>query len=216
MAYCSNCGTMLSNEVNFCFNCGAKVLKAAIEQKKTYRKEYAQKMYKNTVQTLENKSKRFIQNRVQESISKAMPKPATPDIAPPPLIKDTASVSPPPPPVSSVEKKKRGGVDAWTWIYMIISLIIFFAIPYDQLIRSALVLSAVILLIVFIRIKKEKPYNWLAKLVLIIQTLAFTIIFIDHAGYFYPAPYYIFNIASVILMILIDLRLLFKGNKKTK
>jgi hypothetical protein len=67
-----------------------------------------------------------------------------------------------------------------------------------------------VLLSVFIRRKKEKPYNWFSKLIIVVQ-----LIFVASILYRHVMSQY-FTLTSLIYaaLLYIDFSLLFKGNKQ--
>ncbi|HTN68095.1 MAG TPA: zinc ribbon domain-containing protein, partial [Dysgonamonadaceae bacterium] len=123
MSYCKNCGQGLSSIDKFCHSCGAKVF-ASLD--KVYRKDYAQKMYKNTVQSLEKEGKSFIEKQVKQQIEKKIvPKPGN-------FAESTQQIQEvfkPPKPSTQTNTKpieSQSGINIWTWIYLAINAILIY------------------------------------------------------------------------------------------
>lgn len=206
MSYCNNCGqSLLSNEL-FCHSCGTKVFASSDSG---YRKQYAQKMYKNAVQSLEKEGKSFIEKQVKQQIDKIIPKPGN-------ITEGTQQLqevlSPPKPPKPSTQNntkpiESQGGVNIWTWIYLALSLFLMYVGYRSDEVIGVMLFTIVILLFVFLRRNKSKPYNWVVKIILILQAVVLLAFVIEGIEYF--------SIITLLMIVLflINLRLIFKGNK---
>ena len=193
MSYCNNCGqSLLSNEL-FCHSCGTKVFASSDSG---YRKQYAQKMYKNAVQSLEKEGKSFIEKQVKQQIDKIIPKPGSPPKPPKPSTQNNTK------PIES-----QGGVNIWTWIYLALSLFLMYVGYRSDEVIGVMLFTIVILLFVFLRRNKPKPYNWVVKIILILQAVVLLAFVIEGIEYF--------SIITLLMIVLflINLRLIFKGNK---
>lgn len=121
-----------------------------------------------------------------EAVSETTPVSETKTISePPPIPKSTSSprsrtvseskTFPESPPVGrksrSVSETTPAGVNIWTWLFLIVSVIIAVRGYLYYEVIGILFCSFIVLLSVFIRRKKEKPYNWFSKLIIVVQLL---------------------------------------------
>jgi len=203
MSYCHQCGQTLMPSAKFCPACGAKILVAA---KTEIRNEYAQKMYKNVVQSLEKQGKSYVEKQVKNQIDKIIPKPGN-------FSESTQQINEVfrPSATSNQNESKpiasQSGVDIWTWVYVGINAILLYLGYKSDEVIGVMLFSIIILLFVFLRISKPKPYNWLVKILLILQALLLLAFAVEKIEY--PNS----NMLLMLLMFVINLRLIFKGNK---
>lgn len=204
MSFCSNCGQKIAAQIKFCPSCGTKVLGAATKQHLT---GYKEKMYKKTVISLKNEGQKFIENKAKEAFSsfaknKFKTAESTQPIAE--VFKpyktfdneDEVNTS-----VSSASK-----INKWTWIYVVINTLLIYIGNQSDEVLGVLFFSFIILLIVFIRRKKEKPYNWLVKIFLIIQLVFLIALVVERLEYI------TFITLCLIGLLVTNFILLFKGN----
>ncbi len=203
MSYCKNCGQGLSSIDKFCHSCGTKV-SAFLD--KAYRKEYAQQMYKNSVQSLEKEGKSLIEKQIKQKVEKIVPK--------------TGSISQSTQQIQEVFRPTKAStqtntkpiesqslINIWTWIYFAVNAFLIFLGYRNDDVIGVMLFTIVILLLVFMRRNKPKPYNWLVKIILILQALvllAFVVVRIEY-----------FNIIALLMIVVffVNIRLIFKGNK---
>lgn len=221
MAYCTNCGQPLLGSAKFCAGCGTKVL---AEQIQTYATAYKEKMYKGVEQQLKISLRSYAESTLRKNISQLAEKGISAVLEPPPppasqsptfekksspasessSVTETSPVSEP-----VIEYEERGGVTIWTWLYLIVSVIIAVRGYLSNEVIGILFCSVIVLLLVFTRRKKAKPYNWLAKLLIVVQMFVVASILYRHVMGQY------FTLTSLIFaaLLYIDFSLLFKGNK---
>ena len=227
MAYCTNCGQPLMGQAKFCPGCGTKVV---VEQMRTFATGYKEKMYKGVEQQLKSSLRSYAKSTVQKNVSRMTEKgisavqeaisnslsekeaSAVDDKSTSKKIKtesiDKKSTHVAEPPFEEV----KGGVTIWTWLYLIVSVIIGFRGYYDNEILRILLISLIVLLMVLIRRKKAKPYNWLTKLIILLQMVLVGYILYQHVMY----QFFTFTSLLLAALLYIDFTLLFNGNKKKK
>lgn len=204
MSYCSNCGTNIPVEAKFCPSCGTKIV---LKTANKYLTGYKEKMFKNTVMSLKNKGQNFAESKVKEALKSFTKEPIN-------VSEKTQSISEVFKPTKKTETKqtdsisKAGGITIWTWIYLIISVLLVYNGYRIDTILGALFFSVIVLLIVFLRKFKPKPYNWLVKIILVLQ-IAYLVLVLPE-GILYLG----INTLLLIGIFITDIVLLFKGNKK--
>ena len=202
MSYCSNCGTNISQDAKFCPSCGNKIV---LKTANKYLTEYKEKMYKNTVMSLKKEGENVAENKIKEAFSS--------------FTKSTTNVSEKTQtevfkPTKKTETKhtdnilKAGGITIWTWIYLIINMLLMFLGYRIDTILGTLLFSVIILLFVFLRRLKPNPYNWLVKILVWLQ-IAYLVLVLPE-GILYLG----INTLLLIGVFITDFVLLFKGNKK--
>ena len=227
MAYCTNCGQPLIDQARFCPGCGTKVV---VEQMRTYATGYKEKMYKGVEQQLKSSLKSFAKSTVQKNVSRMTEKgfSAVQEAISNSMSEKTASAvdvksTSKKIKTKSVDKKSahvsessyegvKGGVTIWTWLYLIVSVFIGYREYYVNEVIGILLFSFIVLLVVLIRRKKAKPYNWLTKIIIVVQ-----IVLVGSILYRLVMNQY-FTLTTLIYaaLLYIDFKLLFKGNKKIK
>lgn len=215
MAYCTNCGQPLLRNAKFCSGCGSKVLS---EQIQTYATAYKEKMYKGVEQQLKSSLRSYAESTLRKNISQLAEKGISAVSETPPIEKKSIPVSEPPPvsqqsPVTEpvIEYEEGRGVTIWTWLYLIVSVIIAVRGYLSNEVIGILFCSIIALLLVFARRKKAKPYNWLAKLLIVIQMVVVASILYRHV----MGQYFTFTSLIFAALLYINFSLLFKGNKQS-
>lgn len=198
MSYCSNCGHSLTGQNKFCPSCGTKVLGVATKQHLT---GYQEKMYKNVAISLKKEGQNFVTSKAKEALSS--------------FAKDKFKTSESTQAISEVfkpertatnEEKSMKKLNKWTWIYVILNgLLIYLGYQSGEVI-GVLLFSVLILFIVFLRRKKENPYNWVVKIILVIQVIFLVALVVERLTYISAIT------LLLIGLLLTDLILLFKGN----
>lgn len=122
MAYCTHCGQPLLGQAKFCASCGTKVL---AEQVRTFATGYKEKMHKGVEQQLKSSLRKYAESTLRKNVSQLAEKGVSAVLESPPAVQQPTAV-PEPPPITKqpVETEVRGGVTIWTWLYLIVNLII--------------------------------------------------------------------------------------------
>lgn len=224
MAFCTNCGKALGSGVNFCPGCGTRVAAAPAEVKP---RGYKETMFKGVEQRL----KTTLQGQARSAAEKIFSKAAGQEIResfggksgntgrahPGNTSGETSRKSQPVTPKEVLPETQGKGVSGLIWIFLLLSILLGIAgfISYGNIeawaygIGRVLSLSAVILIGVLFRRKKEKPLNWLFKILLLAQ-----ILFLGWILYNRVMGQY-FDMSALVMAALLstDLKLLFNGNK---
>lgn len=208
MAYCTNCGQPLLGNAKFCSGCGSKVLS---EQIQTYATAYKEKMYKGVEQQLKSSLRSYAESILRKNISQLAEKGMSAVSETPPIEKKSIPVSEPLP-VSEpvIEYEESRGVTIWTWLYLIVSVIIAVRGYLSNEVIGILFCSIIVLLLVFARRKKAKPYNWFAKILIVIQMVVVASILYRHV----MGQYFTFTSLIFVTLLYINFSLLFKRNKQ--
>jgi len=228
MAYCTNCGQPLLGQAKFCAGCGTKVL---AEQIRSYASGYKEKMYKGVEQQLKSSLRSYAESTLRKNISRITEKgisavkeasnntlsdreeapykinPKPKEIKTAPIDKKSAPVS-----ESPIDYEVQGGVTIWTWLYLIVNVIIAVRGYQSYEVIGILLCSFIVLLLVFLRRKKAKPYFWLSKLLIVVQMVVVASILYRHV----MNQYFTFSSLLFAALVYIDFTLLFKGNKHIK
>ncbi|MDD3721979.1 MAG: zinc ribbon domain-containing protein [Lutibacter sp.] len=205
MSYCSNCGTNIPLKAKFCPSCGTEII---LKTAKEYLTGYKEKMYKNTVMSLKNEGRYFAESKVKEALSSFTKSPTN-------ISEKTQSISEVFKPNKKVETNqtesisKTGGITIWTWIYLIINALLVYLGYRIDTILGTLFFSTVVLLFVFLRRHKPNPYNWLVKIILLLQ-IVYLILLLPDGVILYLG----INTLLLLGLFITDFILLFKGNKK--
>ncbi len=208
MKYCTHCGNELIEDTKFCSSCGTKtgISNGNVEKPLMFKgeskslKDKAISFGKNTLQKevqkkIQDKASNYVKSKFEETFSS-----------------NTTQENPTTKTISerqTTENKtisNKNTINKWTWIYLFLNgILVYFGYQSDQVI-GVLLFSVLILWIVFFRRKNDKPYNWLVKIILVVQ-LIFLIALVAEG------IEYISYITLLFLGLLVtDLILLFKGN----
>lgn len=198
MAYCTNCGTENKNNSKFCPNCGTEI--AVNSDKSRRRPPPKRKMQKGVVKSIQDETKKYVKSKAEESFTSKIPKEKVikSGISETRTIENKTTVS------ETASSKKT--INNWTWIYIIMNgLLILLNIQSDE-VMGVLIFSVLILGIVFFRRKNEKPYNWLVKIILVVQLVLLLALIIEDLEYF--------SLVTLLLIgvLITNIILLFKGN----
>ncbi|MBP9600262.1 MAG: zinc ribbon domain-containing protein [Lutibacter sp.] len=208
MKYCTHCGTELTGNTKFCTSCGTKteMSNGKIEKPLMYKgeskslKDKAMDFGKKSLQNdfgkqVQDGATNYVKSRLEESFSSNTLK-ENPTIN---NISETQT-----PENQTISKGKT--INKWTWIYIIMNALLLILGSKSEEVVGVLIFSVIILAIVFFRRKKEKPYNWLVKIILVVQ-LIFLVALIAES-----IEYISFFTLVFMGLLLANLALLFKGN----
>ena len=194
MAFCTNCGTNNKNNSKFCPNCGTEI---AVDSNKSKRRPPPKrKMQKGVVKGIQDETTNFVKSKLKETL---IPKA--------PIEKLTTNTISETQNAENKTTSNKNTINKWTWIYIIFNGLLILLNIQSEEVMGVVVFSVIILAIVFFRRKKDKPYNWIAKIILIIQLVLLFALIVDDLEYF-----------SLVTLLLIgvfisNVILLFKGNK---
>ncbi|MCB0472932.1 MAG: zinc ribbon domain-containing protein [Flavobacteriaceae bacterium] len=204
MAYCTKCGSQLPPAAKFCPVCGSQI--ASVATKGTG--GYKQAMYKKAVQKLQSQGEQLVKEKLTETVKKSISQNLKKEVSfnkneIENFEKSTINTSKP-----ESTKLVSKGLTLWTWIYLAVNILMVVKYNRSDELMGIAFFSVIVLIVVFIRKSKQKPYNWLVKIILGIQLIFLAALIFERSAY--PDLSLLFLIA----LLLIDLRLLFKGNKK--
>lgn len=208
MKYCTQCGHELIEDAKFCASCGAKTELSNGNVGKPL-------MFKGESKSLKDKAISFGENALQKEVQKKIQGETSNYVKSKLEESFSSNTIQENPTTNTVSKNQttenktisnKNTINKWTWIYVILNgILVYFGHQSDQVI-GVLLFSILILGIVFFRRNNDKPYNWLVKIILVIQ-LIFLIALVAEG------IEYISYITLLFLGLLVtDLILLFKGN----
>jgi len=197
MSYCSNCGEPLNNDTKFCPSCGTKIETV----NKDVKKPISRKMDKGVVKSLKDETSNYATSKIKDTISKK-------DINEN-LFKDTSSEIKDENPLADIKKPSK----KFIIIYLLITIFLLILGPKSDEIIGVQYFSIFILVAYGIRHKKEKPFNWLLKIILILQLVLIFSIFMTQYEYFFSNFFTFLASLSLLGLFIVILTLLFKGNK---
>jgi uncharacterized Zn finger protein (UPF0148 family) len=200
MPYCINCGTSLNNEIKFCPNCGVKI-EANITEKAG--KPVKKKMQKGVVKSLQKETSNYVKSKIKETVLQKTPKE---NLATNNNIKNIETED------KNVIKQKKTSKNLILFYVLLNVLLFSFGLSSDD-IMGVKFFSVLILIIYFIRHKKEKPFNWLLKIILGLQAILLLSIFMTQSEYLFANFLSFLTTLSLLGLFIVILLLLFKGNK---
>jgi len=202
MPYCSNCGASLNNEIKFCPNCGAKI--GANITKKTG-KPVKKKMEKGVVKSLQKETSNYVKSKIKETV---LPKTPNENLA----TNNNAQIKNIETEDKNVIKNKKTPKNLILF-YVLLNILLFSFGQGSDEISGLKFFSVIILIIYFIRHKKEKPFNWLLKIILGLQAILLLSIFMTQSEYLFANFFSFLITLSLLGLFIIILVILFKGNK---
>jgi uncharacterized Zn finger protein (UPF0148 family) len=187
-AFCPQCGSPIKSEARFCPACGGALASFSQEKKPNLTKGQS-KSYSGSVPT---PPKSQILQKVKEVLPKmeqAVPKSFSP-----------SSVA--------TEAQVQATLDkAGSWGFLLVNLLLMFLGYQSDTVLGILFFSLIAGLFLFLRRKKPKPVNWVIKVILILQVIGLLALILDSMEYLGLIS------ALMILLLVVDLRLIFKGNQ---
>jgi uncharacterized Zn finger protein (UPF0148 family) len=173
MAFCTECGTSITNQVKFCPNCGTKISGIGTPKKSNSNLEKGvakglKKNVSNPTSKLKNTVEEKIKERLKQKItneSKEVFKNPKPDSN----IDETASTN-------TINMK-------YATMYIVANVLVYFfgsILPETQ----GLIIYSIIIFAIYaiFRRKKEKPINWLLKILLGLQFISVLAILFSYAS----------------------------------
>lgn len=223
MAFCTHCGTEIIKGAKFCPRCGASIstLKKDIQPDKNKDAAYKETMHKRVSKSLKDnlkssigeqpsagaEAKKFVENEAKKIIEDGFSKTNNNASKSSTSIADKAN--------KEVVTETSTNNQKWILFYIIINIILVLFNSGSDEITGILIFSVIIGVIYFFRKKKEKPFNIIAKIVLVLQAiLAFSYIMqlIQFVG---ADVLFIIIIVCLVLLIVINIKFIISGNKKS-
>jgi hypothetical protein len=220
MSFCTDCGAKLIQNAKFCSSCGASIsiIKKRTEGDKDKRSAYKEIMHKRSGKSLEDnlkssigdKAKEFLEDKAKEIIEEGFSKSNNNASK---SSQSSASIA------DKITNEAAKGTSAksnkWILFYIVVNILFVLFNSGSEEITGILIFSVIVGIIYFIRKKKEKPINIIAKIVLVLQAiLAFSIIMqlIEFIG---SDVLYLIIIVCLVLLIFINVKLIISVNKKS-
>ena len=208
MSFCTNCGTPHIQNAKFCTACGANLIVRKMDNNSLNKlsdtkdsrrkivpkpeKGKASNLFKKQTQDfVKDKAQDFIKDKAQDFVNKNISKPNN---KPEPLN------------TSEPKYKTPKKINKWTWIYIIINILLVVLGSQSDEVIGVLIFSVLILVIVFFRRKTAKPYNWLVKIIQVVQCVLLFALIAESIEYI--------SVYTLVFigLLLANLILLFKGN----
>ncbi|MGB4846341.1 MAG: zinc ribbon domain-containing protein [Saprospiraceae bacterium] len=213
MQYCTQCGTVISSQAKFCPSCGLEMSFKSPAVKE--REQLPEGMEKGVVKSLQDRSEDISEKQIKESVDDLVPKKNALEMNTDDKHRQTGYPPLPGKHFSQPNEQrhdpdKEAGVSFWIWIYLIFNLVLGYLGYRIVNVMWILAISGFIIIGVWIRKGKLKPYNWLIKILIVGQIIILPELL-------YPRLQYMVIDAVTILFVgilILDFLLLFKGNKK--
>jgi hypothetical protein len=223
MAFCTNCGTEIIKDAKFCPGCGVNIstMRNDIKSDKSNDIAYKETMHKRVSKSLkDNLDSSKVEQRLAGTGAKKFEENEAKKIIEDRFSKSNNNVT-----KSSLEitkkatnktvKETSAKSQKWILFYIIINILLSFFNSGSDEITGILIFSVIVGVIYFIRKNKEKPFNIIAKIVLVLQAiLAFSYI-MQLIQYIGADAFYMIVIVCLVLLIFINVKLIFSGNKKS-
>lgn len=212
MQVCSQCGTAISSQATSCPSCGLQI--SSNNSVSDIMETPLQKMEKGITKSLQDNARNFVQKQVYEQLEKISKAPVTNAES---MDQSSFEQMQPAAPtnqkgiIQSAEVKKRSRISFVFWIYIALNFALAYFGYMIYEVMFVLMLSFLTVITVLIRAGSPKPFNWLAKLLLIAQTAAYIFLEMRWLDYLFEL-----RISQIIIALLVvNLILVFKGNRTT-
>ena len=206
MQYCTNCGSVLNEGTKFCSGCGDKVSLSGKGKKPSKKKTDNPLMEKGVVKSL----KKGITNQIKSKIQK--PLSHKPDIS---RTKKSPITNQDVFHANSTNEIKSGISTAKKLMiyYFLLNIPLYFINTGDDEILGILIFSVIIILMYIRRIKYDKPFNIILKIVIGLQSLlmlASIMINIENLGSSLSS---VIALITLIALLFFNGKIIAKGNK---
>ncbi|MFT3845594.1 MAG: zinc ribbon domain-containing protein [Lacibacter sp.] len=212
MQVCSQCGTVISSQATSCPSCGLQI--SSNNSVSDILETPLQKMEKGITKSLQDNARNFVQKQAHEQLEKISKAPVTNAES---MDQSSFEQMQPAAPtnqkgiIQSAEVKKRSSISFVFWIYIALNLALAYFGYMIYEVMFVLMISFLTVITVLIRAGSPKPFNWLAKLLLIAQTAAYIFLEMRWLDYLFEL-----RISQIIIaLLLVNLILVFKGNRTT-
>lgn len=217
MKYCPQCGTAISTQALFCPSCGLEItLKNTSED---FQNKPLEKMQKGVTKSLQDQAEKFVENQMQQKVNEIT---KSVNQTTQNWVSDTEKLNSKFEEQSNINENQHtfeptdqrtkslmGNVSSWIWVYLLLSLVLGYFGHMNPEIQLVLLFSVFTLVMVFVQKDKPKPYNWIVKLLLLLQMGVLVIFEIRmyNIG--------LLNAVSILVFMLffVNFIQLFKGNK---
>ena len=207
MKFCTNCGSELINNPKFCPSCGYKIIQSNNEDQPKMHKRQSKSLKDKALDFGQKKSQDYLKDKAKDFVNeqfKQVKQNVSSNSDSDNSFNETIETS-----NDKTPQNQKKNLGLWTMVYFIVNILLSFSPTSDEKI-GLMMFSFVVLLIVLIRYKKDKPYNILVKIILGLQ-IVFTIALIG-AGF--EDGYWTINIIYLVALLFAELMIMFKGNSK--
>ena len=208
MKFCPNCGKELPEGVNFCPYCGYKLTKESDEVAK---KEKSKKMSKGVTKSLKysdtaktSETEVHAEKRITGTASRKEKRSATKT-----MQEDLESAA-----IGSIGKYSLP--NNTIALYFILSFILLMGNVYSDEIMGIFIYTLIVLVIILIRRKKEKPFNWLLNIFIILQEVLVFAVGMMTVEYFEAEVIStdVVQLGLLVFLFVTILIMLYRGNKR--
>lgn len=161
MAYCTNCGHQISDTTKFCPNCGVNVNTVTQNKEDAVPPPPKRSVQKGVVKSLKNQTSNYLKKKTKETVKPNLSK------------KDQTrkEFSEPTNEIESTEKKDNKIATKWMIYYFIITIILTSLYGSYEEVQGISIFSIIIIITYFFRRNKDKPFNIVLKIFLVLQVL---------------------------------------------
>ena len=110
--------------------------------------------------------------------------------------------------ISENESRKK-----WLLVYVVVNILFVLFNPGSNEIKGILIFSVAIFLMYSIRRKKEKPFNIILKILLVLQSILVFSTIMEGLEYVASSAYSLIVFACLAILIVVDIKLILNGNK---
>jgi len=207
MKYCTNCGSVLNDETKFCAGCGEKAsLPSEKGKKPSKKKSDTNNMEKGVVKSLKKETSNYVKSKIKNTIS------SNPDISK--SIKKSSTLQDvfQSNPTNKIDSNSNPAKKLMIY-YFLLNIPLYFINTSDDEILGILFFSVILLITYFIRIKKEKPFNIILKIIMGLQLLLMFASVMINLENLFSSIASVIAVITLIALIYVTGKLLIKGNK---
>jgi len=207
MKYCTNCGSVLNDETKFCAGCGEKAsLPSEKGKKPSKKKSDTNNMEKGVVKSLKKETSNYVKSKIKNTIS------SNPDISK--SIKKSSTLQDvfQSNPTNKIDSNSNPAKKLMIY-YFLLNIPLYFINTSDDEILGILFFSVILLISYFIRIKKEKPFNIILKIIMGLQLLLMFASVMINLENLFSSIASVIAVITLIALIYVTGKLLIKGNK---
>ena len=212
MAFCTNCGTENKNNSKFCPNCGTEI--TVDSHKSRRRPPPKRKMQKGVVKSLQDQVPKTTEKKMKDYFFSDNSDQFV-DSSPPSnqnfdsldgFSEENTDYS------QGKEKVKDSLKGKLLGFYVILNILLVLFSAGNEMLAGYMIYSLIIIIVISIRIKKEKTFNWVLKILIVLQILSsISILVLSLDSY----SYLLNTIAALALigLLVVKVLMLLKGNK---
>jgi hypothetical protein len=214
MSYCNKCGTKIPNNSKFCPNCGNKT--ASNPKKRNRGSAPKREMQKGVVKSLQDNASQSFKKKIKDdffsddhrAIEEKLSRLKEQQVN----VEDDFTNEEP---VKSKPTRSKAYKIKLLLIYIILNVVLYLFSYFNEMIVGYMFYSIIIFIVTLIRIGKEKTFNWVLKLLLLLQIImGLAVILMSSVEYEYEQP--VSTTAILIGLLITKMLMLVKGNKSVQ